>query len=399
MLNKKAFILLFIIIVSLFNFSFFISSVNAHNPTWWNYDWKQRLEFTVNSTLVDSNLTNFPILIYLDENIVNWGDIQNNLDDIRFIDDYLNELNYEIDDLVLNFEAWFHVALNCSASVDTYFFMYYDNKFCDSGENAEAVWDTDFVMVQHMNDATTSTILDSTSNDNDGTKKAANEPIETTGKIGKAQDFAGDDDYINCGDSIDLKFDTSDFSVSVWFKTSSIAHQIIIGNQASGQKGYAVYLHPTNQYVYVSIKGVDATVALHSSVALNDGVDHLVTLTVDRSGNALLYIDGEYITAVDVSGVGSIISAFDLYIGATVNLPVFDGVIDEPQISDGVWSSAWVGASYYSGTLELVIVGYHEHASDISLIEDINDNTLIIIIVLVVACSAFLVTITHERGK
>jgi len=39
-------------------------------------------------------------------------------------------------------------------------------------------------------------IQDSTSNNNDCTKEAANEPIETTGKVGLAQDFDGSDDGI-----------------------------------------------------------------------------------------------------------------------------------------------------------------------------------------------------------
>ena len=67
------------------------------------------------------------------------------------------------------------------------------------------VWDSNYTMVQHMKDTTTSSITDSTSNNNDGTKKAANEPLQnTTGKINSAQYFDGNDDYVNISDSASL---------------------------------------------------------------------------------------------------------------------------------------------------------------------------------------------------
>jgi len=70
--------------------------------------------------------------------------------------------------------------------------------------NPTQVWDSNYLAVYHMTDTTTSTITDSTSNDYDCTKKGANEPIESTGEIGQAQDFDGSDDYIACGDINEL---------------------------------------------------------------------------------------------------------------------------------------------------------------------------------------------------
>ena len=76
---------------------------------------------------------------------------------------------------------------------NTSIFLYYDN---DHANNANidvintaagaAVWNGDFKAVYHMEDgASTSAIYDSTSNNNDGTKKGANEPVEAAGKIGQ----------------------------------------------------------------------------------------------------------------------------------------------------------------------------------------------------------------------
>ena len=65
-------------------------------------------------------------------------------------------------------------------------------------------------------------------------------------------------------------------------------------------------------------------------------------------------------TRSDLSGDLGINAAQDIGIGKRLpcsNLP-YDGDIDEIQISTAR-SSAWVGASYYSQTLELVYEGYH----------------------------------------
>jgi hypothetical protein len=65
-----------------------------------------------------------------------------------------------------------------------------------------------------MADLTTSTIED-VHGSNDGTKKGANEPNQVDGKIGKAQDFDGSNDYISFDSSISF---TDAFSFSMWMR-------------------------------------------------------------------------------------------------------------------------------------------------------------------------------------
>ncbi|MFC1976881.1 LamG-like jellyroll fold domain-containing protein [Chloroflexota bacterium] len=56
------------------------------------------------------------------------------------------------------------------------------------------------MLVDHMqNGASASVTIDSTSNDQDGSKKAANEPAETSATIGDGQQTDGSDDYIDYG--------------------------------------------------------------------------------------------------------------------------------------------------------------------------------------------------------
>jgi len=361
MKKLKSFGLLAILAVSVFIGCFSVNSVVAdHNPTWWDYDWNQRLEYTVNSSLVDGDLTDFPVLIFINESVVDWGDIQNDLDDIRFTGDYLDELDFEIDSFVLNSEAWFWVRLpEVSSSDDTYFFMYYDNKFCGSGENAEAVWDSDFVMVQHMNDETTSTILDSTSNDNDGTKKAANEPIEADGQIGKAQDFDGADDKITISNSASLKGFT-ELTVTCWIKASAFTgtHRIVLFEGYDADPfGFNIHLGPDSDRVYSYLKNTLGAEVYDSHAFVAD--DYFQVGFVWDGANFNQIHNGVLGSAKAL--VGTVDPTADLILGVGegwYGTKWFDSISDEIQIST-IRSSAWVGASYYAQSLELVYEGYH----------------------------------------
>ena len=99
-----------------------------------------------------------------------------------------------------NEQAWLWVKVpSMSSATDSDLYLYYDTTHEDNivyvgdpnSTPAENVWDNNFKLVTHMkDDPDISSIHDSTLNDNDGTKESANNPIQTDGIIGKAQDFS-----------------------------------------------------------------------------------------------------------------------------------------------------------------------------------------------------------------
>jgi hypothetical protein len=117
-------------------------------------------------------------------------------------------------------------AKSNATTAGTYIWCYYGCPTASDGEDAEAVWDADFKAVYHMNDATTSTILDSTANNNDGAKKGANEPIEADGKIGKGQAWDGYDDFI---ESPSYALSGTELTLEGWLKRN-----------ASGDAGFQI---------------------------------------------------------------------------------------------------------------------------------------------------------------
>lgn len=94
---------------------------------------------------------------------------------------------------------------NTTASQNDQFYVYWGNSNLtepaeDAAYGREAVWSSIYVLVAHMAQDPTGTILDSTSNDNDGTSYGT----MTSGDLvnsayGKAIEFDGTDDYIDFG--------------------------------------------------------------------------------------------------------------------------------------------------------------------------------------------------------
>ena len=121
--------------------------------------------------------------------------IQSDGKDIRFTaSDETTLLDYErelIETTTEPYQLVMHVRIpSVSSSVDTDYYMFYNNPDeTVDGENKTGVWDSNFVMVQHMGDS----LADSTINGNDGTNYGT---TVVDGLNGKARSFDGVDDYI-----------------------------------------------------------------------------------------------------------------------------------------------------------------------------------------------------------
>jgi hypothetical protein len=194
-----------------FLFTNYFSSASA----WWNDDWLYRKQLTINSAEVTADLQNFPILVSITD-----GDLaskaQTDADDIVFTLDPGDKLDHEIesfDSSTGTLTAWVRIP-ELDSNEDSSIYMYYGNPTTDNQQSADRVWDENFVLVQHMEEAGTGTRSDSTRNDNDGTT-GGYEGDEATdnGQIGGADDLDGTGDYIQTPASVK---DMPEFTMSVW---------------------------------------------------------------------------------------------------------------------------------------------------------------------------------------
>jgi len=258
-----------------------------------------------------------------------------------------------------------------SSSVDTDYYFYYDNNVdhntsyigITGSATAAEVWDEWFSLVVHGADNTTSSVLDSTSNNNDGTKKAANEPIEVTGKVGQAQDFDGTDDYIAIPDSDDWYFGTDNWTISTIVRFDTLGSVERIGGQWVDNSHRIALFKSSDDYIQIKVNNGSqiAWVATNNKVE-KDIFYHVV---INRIGSAInIYINGILDTnveqAIGESSIPNFDSVFAIGTIGTETSYMFDGIQDEFNISNTGRSSTWIKATYNSLWDSLLTYGSEE---------------------------------------
>ncbi len=367
----------------------------------WLGGWAKRVKLTIDNGDIDAALSNFPILVYLspssgrgpDDVSSVFDELTDNANRKKIAvteSDGTTERYVEIekwDDA--SEQAWLWVKVPAIAhDADTDLYLYYDSHHADNttyvGDPSDAVthnvWDSNFKLVTHMrDDPDNQHIRDSTVNANDGTKGAAGAPaVTTSGKIDDAQDFDGQDDFINCGSASSLdNLANSDFSVEAWIYHERDLHERIFDKK----DGSAGWFLNANQYepegmtnaleIYINFSTTAMRYAANNVLSLNTW-HHVGAVYNSSAKTAKLYVDGTEVTP-DLQaqpGVGTPTdeSALDLWIGAywhslyPTGVGNFLGTIDEARISDTARSADWIKASYESERDDLLDFGIEELA-------------------------------------
>jgi len=305
--------------------------------------WQYRKEITIDHTKIDGDIVNFPVLVSTTD--VDLRDkAQDDGDDILFMDGtgIANRLYHEIEYYISSYGelvAWVNIE-SLSSSSDTIIFMYYGNLICYNQHAPELVWDLDYESVYHMIDKTNSDIEDSTSNDNNGIKKSANNPVEEIGKIGNAQKFT--EGYI---DFTGLTSSAKSYTFSFWLNAE----------RDTGDRAFWFDIE-TGRLLFKWI-------SMEEEIKLYDGSDHsfgdtpsagiwqhIVVVADSSSHVSRLYLNGyQYgnelgYTSQNIGGTIKLGSRFAIHDG--IDWFYWDGIIDETRFSNTVRSDAWISTSY-----------------------------------------------------
>ena len=317
---------------------------------WWDTSWSYRKLISINHSQVDSDLTNFPILIDITDTDLR-DDAQDDGDDIAFVMcyDVINQLNHEIeqyDNTTGHLVAWVNVT-NVLSTRNTSVYMYYGNSGCSSQENVSATWDSDYLGVWHMNQTNP---LDSTSNDFDGTSEGSQ--TTSTGKVGTGLNFDGTDDEVNLGAVANC---TTAVTVSSWIKIST------------SENTYGAILEKDSFAANVGHYGLYSTadwINSKSCFQINDLPDAVDDETEgsDLRYNDWCYLVGTWDDATDhiilyenASSVSDLSSATGPITGTSGNVVLGNrdgqtrwlyGIIDEVRISNVARNAAWITTSY-----------------------------------------------------
>lgn len=343
----------------------------------WLAGWAHRVQITIDETKIDSDLQHFPVMIHLSADCgINSADMSAIFAEVGANSKKIAVTKADCTtQLYVEVEKWDNANTDAilwvsrsdwtvSGSANTMVYLYYDNAQSDNttyiGDTgstpARNVWDSNFAAIYHMGDnPNSSNVKDSTANNNQGAKKASGEPAETASLDGKAQQFDGSNDYINCGNSSSLDL-TANFTLMMFFKPdvtidsslSTPTHpmrkelafnwRFVHASDEATYKGKLDLYSWSNQNAYFSTTRNTWTAGQwYCATFVGDGTTGraYVNGQLDNTRENLPY---PYLD--DYSS--------NLYIGSYNGSWAFDGAISEVEISNIARSEAWVKASYSS---------------------------------------------------
>ena len=339
----------------------------------WLSGYTYRRKLTIDSSKVDSSLTDFPVTVIFTSSNLDFSSMQADGDDIRFTDsDGTTVLDYEVERFDQSgSKAEYHVKIpSVSDSSNTIFYVYYVNTGATGGSNATGVWDSNFKMVQHLKGASVTDLDDSTSNNNDFDTEVSSPSYDTDAKVGKGIDFDGSDDYITCPDSASLDLSGSFLAEALINPDNATNARYFMGkaeyNGGSDNSGFAPRVNSNRIQVEIYNNGGGAYFSATSSIAVDTW--YHVALQLDDTNNEFkIFINGSQSgsTHSHTAGIGTNNAAFSIarIIGSGFGTAVFNGTIDEVRISDSDRTDAWIKATYHSLFDTLLTYGAEETES------------------------------------
>jgi len=301
-------------------------------PPWSTADWRYRKTIIINHTKVASDETNFPLLInVVDPNLASHA--RTTAEDIVFTDHLGTKLDHEIESyssFTGHLVAWVSLK-QLSSTDDLVIYMYYGNEYCSNQENPEAVWNSDFLAVHHLEEKS-GAALDSTAKHNDAlfTKVTT---YGAAGQIGNAVEFAAVGDYIELPRVLSSE---QRFTFSAWIYASSGAAYFI--SEWYAYNGAYLRIYNDNRLQFY----IDGRLANSIPITINQW--HFVAVSYDGT-TSRLYLDD----ATPSSGVqaGPTWPTRNTFIGDRYDhVRRFRGFMDEVRISNISRSAAWIITEY-----------------------------------------------------
>ena len=314
---------------------------------WWDENWHYRKMIRIDHSKFDENLLNFPLLLNVTDTEIS-DKAQINGNDLVFTDYTGSKLHHEVEyfnSTTGNLIAWVNLPF-VSCFEDTILYLYYGNSLCGYQGNPSSVWDSNYVMVQHLHEINGSHV-DSTGFGNDAFPHGDLNQ-NTTGKINGADDFDGIDDYLSANSVID-DFDlTQPWTISGWVRIDNMTQDKFFEVTSS------------SEYVWVGVHddpdafkiGSNAKTPGIGNSYVTDSWYHIVL--VWNGSHFILYENGVEDYSVVPTDGGSFLSSLNMaVIGAHYDSSIgydgfHNGTLDEVRISNVERNLTWITACYHN---------------------------------------------------
>ena len=317
-----------------------INQAQASGESWYSNDgtWDYRKSITIKSDLVSVTTASFPALVSVTDTDLRNHANANGYDLIFTDDDGITLLDFEIESWNSStgeLQAW--VETDISATTDKVIYIYYGNSSATDESNATGVWDSNYKLVQHLQEIPAGITYDSTSNNNDGTTSGMDSSDQVDGKIDGGLDFDGGDDGVDIPDSSSLDI-FGNITISLWVYHNNTANATIL------QKGAAyLFSRVSNERMkFVGYGLSDSTIISSGGWLPLNTWTHLVARY--NGSEICVYQNGGAFSMCENSSGNINTNNDSLKIGGTAEY--FNGQIDEVRISNTARSENWIKTEY-----------------------------------------------------
>lgn len=327
---------------------------------WYNASWTRRLKITIPQTLVNDNLTNFPIYV----NLANlpttfFSNVKSNGADIRITeDDGLTERPYELVTIDTSARTGeLHFKGDLASTTDTEFYIYYKNPSASAysvsatyGRNN--VWNNGYEAVYHLDTNPASTIVDSTSNGRNLTAAGGSgmgSANSTSSKIGLGIDFDGINDRLT---NASWAWTATPVTVTAWSNvaTAEVKTSSLFGFTASGNERLATHAPWSDNTLYWDYGTCCASPGRVTTnyTAFRNKWTHVGLVSQGTGGTFMgIYLDGVLRSSLATADDPNVtLTGFSLGSDLTTGGNHIDGRVDEFRIASVARSAGWVEAEF-----------------------------------------------------
>lgn len=301
-------------------------------------DWNFRKKIIFDNTEENigastEDLVNFPVLVRLDNTVIDYTETEDSGKDIRFLDRDGENLSYEIEDWDESATSyiWVKVPQIDQDSDTDYIYMYYGNPSATDEQNSSDVWEeNDYQAVWHLNEDS-GLVRDSGPLGYNGTAVGVNQG--ENGYNGKGVFTDGSNSYIDFSISLG-----NTVTIETWAKSTASSFQDMLWCIGSNNRGPDLFFSGSK----VSLNTWDSSNNPFCNIPTGVGGWNLYTTVISPS-TTRLYVNN---TLCGSAGYRNP-TTNNFHIASHANYD-WEGYVDEFRISTVARSQAWTYANYAS---------------------------------------------------
>lgn len=327
---------------------------------WLFPDYQRRVAVTIQSSQVDSTLTNFPVFIdYALMPSTFHDNVQADTDDVR-AGNVAHDTEHPIDNVTYDSaaddgEGWTCIP-SISSSVDTVFYVYYDYASASAYGTPEDVWDStgaNYMGVWHLNAAGNATQPAANGvSDMDLTPSNMESGDSVACLLGNCVHLDGSNEFLSRDFDLTIfnnnfRPDTT-FAFSAWLNQDvTTSDDMIGGHLDSTTKGYALWKYNSQSNFRPTVgNGTGNAWSNLNEPTSGKSTGTWYHMAVTWNGStARLYWDGTEVDTYPLSGSFQW-SNQPFFVGKRPSGNYWDGKIDEVHLHDDELSAAWIKAEY-----------------------------------------------------